>query len=136
MAETPPQNKTTLIRPRRAARQQEEEKKERIKTWMAVLLFVVALFVDITNIVPVIGHVIVAVAYFAFWIWFKFLDVSFVKNPKNLGALGIGALIEMIASFLPGFTASIVTVILITRAEDKGGIIGKAASMAQGKIKT
>src|SRR3989344_2803714 len=143
MAETPPQNQTALRRPVRQVAQQQEEKKERIKLWMAACMIIVALCVDAAQAVLtllgvglVFGPIISVVAYFAFWIWFLILGVSFTKSPKKLAAMGGGAIIELFLSFLPGFTAGITATIFMTKAEDKGGIIGKAASMAQGKIKT
>jgi len=118
---------------------QEEEKRERIKVWMAICLAVVALFVDgiqvlLTPLV-VVGPVITVAAYFGFWLWFKLLKVSFISNPKKLAWFALPGLIDVFLNVLPGTTASVVATTIITMAEDKGGIIGKVAEAAQGRIK-
>lgn len=119
-----------------------EEKKQRIKVWMAACMIIVALCIDgfqalltFVGIGLVLGPIIGVAAYFGFWIWFMLLGVSFIKSPKKLGAIGGAALIEMSLSFLPGFTAGVTAVVLMTMAEDKGGIIGEVASVAQGKAR-
>lgn len=110
-----------------------EKKRERIKTWMVISMIVVALFVDLITLIPIIAWSASAAAYVGFFIWFKMRGVSFTKNPKNFMAFGVGAIVEFFLSFLPSFTASVVAIIIFTKAEDKGGLIGKAANMAQGK---
>jgi len=117
------------------------EKKERIKTWMGACMIIVALCIDGIQILLTIlligifmGPVISAVASLGFWIWFKLLGVSFTKNPKNLAGMGGTAIIKIFLSFLPAFTAGIAAIVFLTRAEDKGGLLGKAAAMAQGKV--
>lgn len=142
MEEALPQNRMPLRRPVRAIPQAQEQKKERIKMWMTACMVIVALCVDLTQTILtlfgiglVVGPIIGAVAYFAFWVWFMLLGVSFTKNLKKLGVMGLSALIEMSFSFLPGFTAGVAATIFMTMAEDKDGLLGKAASMAQGKIK-
>ncbi len=142
MDETYTQNRTPLRRPVRQISQQQPEKKERIKVWMAACMIIVALCIDLAQAILtalgiglIIGPIISVAAYFTFWIWFLILGVSFTKSPKRLAAIGSGAVIEFFLSFLPGFTAGIAATAVMTMAEDKGGIIGKAAGLAQGKIK-
>lgn len=127
------QIKTPLRRPVRTFQQFQEEKRERIKGWMATCMITVAILFDVISLVaPVITPVI---AYFVYWVWFLILGVSFTKSPKKLASMGISAIIEVFFSFLPAFTAGIAATIFITRAEDKGGALGKVVSMAQGKLK-
>lgn len=114
----------------------QEQKKERIKTWMAACMVIVALCVDgLQWLLFFIGPIISIGAYFAFWIWFKILGVSFVGSPKKFGTMGVTALTETVFGFLPVFTLGILAVVLMTMAEDKGGMLGKAAGLAQGKLK-
>lgn len=120
-----------------------EEKRERIKMWMAVCMGIVALSIDafqalLTALVIgfALGPVITVAAYFGFWVWFKILGVSFVTNPKKLAWFGLPGLADAFLSALPGLSVSVMATAAMTIAEDKGGIIGKAAEMAQGKIKT
>jgi len=138
------QKRPPLRREVRPIPQQQEEKKERIKTWMAVAMIIVALCVDgaqalliLLGIGLALGTIITVVAYLVFWIWFMLLGVSFAANPKKLLTVGIGGIGEAlpIFNFLPAFTAMIATVVFMTKAEDKGGVVGKAASLAQGKAK-
>lgn len=143
MDETFPQtqSRTALRRPVRTFVQQ-EQKEERIKTWQGAGLIIMALSVDgfqalltAVGIGLVLGPIISAISYFSFWIFFMMLGVSFVKSPKKLGVVGGTAIIETLLSFLPGLTAGVASVVFMTWAEDKGGIIGQAAGMASGKIK-
>jgi hypothetical protein len=64
------------------------------------------------------------------------LGVSLIENPKKIAAMGGAGLAEIIPilNAFPAFSAGIITVILLTIAEDKGGIIGETAGMLQGKL--
>ncbi len=145
MKEKPLQNYPPLKRPVRTIPQKSEEKRERISVWVGASMIIVALCVDVAQALLIIlgiglalGSIITIVAYFVFWIWFMILGVSFITNPKKLLTVGIGGAVEALPlfNFLPAFTAMIATVVFMTKAEDKGGMIGKAASLAQGKIKS
>ena len=104
---------------------------------MGICMIIVALFVDgMQALLFFLGPITSVAAYFGFWVWFKILGVSFTASPKKFGAMGATALGELFLGFLPVFTAGIAAVVFMTMAEDKGGIIGKAAGMAQGKIKS
>lgn len=138
------QPKQKLIRRSVPLPVQPEQKKERIKVWMAAILVIMALFVDgaqalltVFAIGVAISPVITAVAYFAFWVIFLILGVPLLENPKKLAAMGGAGLAEIIPAFnvIPAFTAGIILVIITTMAEDKGGIIGEAAGLMQGKFK-
>lgn len=144
--EDSPQNQNTrtpLRRPVRPIPEQQEEKRERIKKWMAACLVIVAGCVDAAQalltavaIGAVLSPVISAVAWFGFWVWFMILGVSFVSNPKKLLTMGTAGILEVVPVLgaLPAFTAGIAITVFITMAEDKGGIIGKATGVLQGKI--
>lgn len=146
MDETTPQNPNVrgpLRRPVRPIPAEQEQKRERIKKWMAACLIIVAGCVDAAQalltalaIGAVLGPVISAVAWFGFWVWFMILGVSFVSNPKKLLTMGTAGVLEVVPVLgaLPAFTAGIAITVFMTMAEDKGGIIGKAAGALQGKI--
>ncbi len=144
--ETPKPNQVPLRRPVRVIPQQEEdgEKKQRIKLWMATIMAVVSLSIDAFNALlnllgvgEILSSVISPVASFAFVVWFWILGVSFIKNPKKLVAMGGQAIIGLIPviNTLPELTLGVVVTILLTRSEDKGGLLSKATSITQGKIK-
>src|SRR3989344_4151220 len=144
--ETPKPNQVPLRRPVRVIPQQEEdgEKKQRIKLWMATIMAVVSLSIDAFNALlnllgvgEILSSVISPVASFAFVVWFWILGVSFIKNPKKLVAMGGQAIIGLIPviNTLHELTLGVVVTILLTRSEDKGGLLSKATSITQGKIK-
>lgn len=126
-----------------------EEKPERIKIWMVIILLTVAFFVDCLEIllewvgVGLLGlsSLISVSTGFGFWVWFKLLGIEFIASPKKFATMLATYVLEIIPgldatiilSF--GWTIGIIALVLITRAEDKGGLLGKAASVAQRKIK-
>ena len=144
MDETQPQNqRLTLVRPVRTVQEAKEDIKRTISNWMGVALIVTAgcidLFQALLNILIVgefFSAIISVCADVLFIIWFWMLGVSFTKNPKNLAAMGTQALIGLvpILNTLPELTLGVLAVVLITKVEDKSGLLGKAASMAN-KIK-
>jgi hypothetical protein len=145
MDESTQQTKTALIRPIRQFPQQQEEKKERIKLWMGAALVITAGGIDLIqgllNLVVVgnlfIGSIISVCADFIFLIWLWMLGVGFVKNPKIFATTTIQALVGLVPVLdtLPELTLGILIIVLLVKAEDKGGLLGKAAGMAQMKIK-
>jgi len=146
MDETFEQNqniRAPLRRPVRQIPEQQEQKRERIKKWMAACMIILALCVDAAQAIltalaigAVLGPIITAVAWFGFWVWFMILGVSFVSNPKKLATMGTAGILEVVPVLgaLPAFTAGIAITVFMTMAEDKGGIIGKAAGALQGKV--
>jgi hypothetical protein len=123
-----------------------EEKKERIKSWMAVCLIIVAFCIDIIEIVVEwfggfigVSSVIAVGSATLFGVWGEMLGIGFV-NPKKL----LISLATIIIEIIPGLDATIIlsfgwtigviALVMITRAEDKGGLLDKVAGMAQGKI--
>lgn len=122
------------------------EKKQRIKIWMGALLVVTALTIDLLEFLLewlgiglVLSPIISVGAAFLFWLWFKLLDVSFVGSPKKFATQAVTSLAEVIPGLdaIGGFiwTIGTLVMVIIVRAEDKGGIIGKAASVAEGGLK-
>ena len=57
------------------------------------------------------------------------LGVSFITSPKRLATMAVQAVAEIIPGLdaLPVLTVGTILLIIITRSEDKGGIIGKIA---------
>jgi len=136
-------NQAPLRRPVRPIPVEQEQKRERIKKWMAACMIIVAGCVDAIQalltalaIGAVLSPVISTVAWFGLWVWFMILGVSFVSNPKKLLTMGTAGILEVVPVLgaLPAFTAGIAITVFMTMAEDKGGIIGKAAGALQGKV--
>jgi hypothetical protein len=148
--ENSPQNQTRepLRRPVRQFTQQEEERTERITETLGWIFVITAFSIDGFEVVlnavgigEVLSTIISLCADMGFVIWFWTKGVTFVKKPKNLAAMGIQAIIGLIPvlNTLPELTLGVLAIVLITRSEDKGGLLGKAAGaaqMAQGKIKS
>lgn len=136
-------NRAPLRREVRPIPQEPENKRKRIKMWMAACIVIVAGCVDAAQalltgvaIGAVLSPVISVVAWFAFWVWFMILGVSYISNPKKIAAMGGAGILEIIPILgaLPAFTAGVATTVFLTMSEDKGGIIGKAADAMQGKV--
>lgn len=120
-----------------------EEKRERIKTWVAACIVIVALCIDLFEMLLTwlgigffITPVIVPCVTLIFWIWYKILDVPFVSSPKNFANLTITSLFELIPGLdaIPlisfGWTVGAIIMVIMVRAEDKGGILGEISNMA------
>jgi hypothetical protein len=104
----------------------------------------VALFIDILQAIltlyaigVALAPVITVGATFLFWLWFNILGVSFITNPKRLATFAIESVGELIPVLgaLPLWTVGTIITIVITRSEDKGGIIGKVTSVAGNTLK-
>ncbi len=120
-----------------------QEKIERIPLWLGTVMIIVALGIDGLQalltyfIIGISVNWLIAIgADTAFTIWFWTRDVQFVRSPKILAVWGGQALIGLIPGLnaLPELTLAVLSIVIITRAEDKGGIIGSVANIAQGKI--
>jgi hypothetical protein len=138
------QSRTALRRPVRTIPQAKEDVRFRISNWMGWALIITAGSIDIFQAilnVLVVGEVfstIISVcADVLFIVWFWILGLGFTKNPKNFLAMGSQAVIGLIPviNTLPELTLGITAIVLITRSEDKGGIIGQAVGLASGKTK-
>lgn len=81
--------------------------------------------------------IISPVASFLFILWCWILGLGFMTNYKRFAAMAIQATAGFIPvlNTLPELTLGIIAIVIITRAEDKGGIIGKAAGVAKGSLK-
>ena len=64
------------------------------------------------------------------------LGVSFTSSSKRLALMLATAIIGMIPilNILPELTLGVLGMVLLVRAEDRGGIIGTVANTAQAKI--
>ena len=118
--------------------QTQEEKKERITKIMAFCMICVALSIDgfqafLTLFVvgAAISPIITACAQIIFACWFLMLGVNFTKGNKKILSLVGSSIVEFIPviDVLPAITVFVVYNIVITRAEDKGGIIGSVSSV-------
>jgi hypothetical protein len=118
------------------------ESRQRIKWWMATCLISVALLIDAIQalltfmvIGAVLSPIISVGAAFLFWLWYQILGVSYIKNPKRLTTFGVQSLIEIIPAIdiFPALTLGNIITVLITRSEDKGGIISKVASVGRAR---
>ncbi|HEY4515963.1 MAG TPA: hypothetical protein VJH67_02120 [Candidatus Paceibacterota bacterium] len=124
--------------------QEEPEKKQRIKLWMGACLIAAAGSIDLIQalltlvaIGIVISPIISVGATFLFWLWLTILGVPFGTSPKRLAIMATQAVAELFPAIdaLPILTTGTILLVLITRSEDRGGIIGKVASKAQGTLK-
>ena len=113
---------------------------KRIKIWMAACLVIVAFLIDgiqalftLLVIGVVLNPVISVGADFLFWLWFQLLGISTISNPKKFFVMLAQAIGESISGVdaLPLLTAGVIGIILLTWAEDSGGIIGKVANVAE-----
>lgn len=141
-----------LRRPiRRFEPQLQGENRERISKIMAAILIIAAFSIDCFEMIlewlgiGVFGlsSLLSICASLAFFIWFKILGVSFTVSPKKFATMAVTSLLEIAPGLdaLGGFvwTIGIIILVVITRSEDKGGVIGDLAGMAgsaiQGKPK-
>lgn len=87
----------------------------------------------------VVNTLVTICAGLGFWIWFQTLGVSWgPENPRTFFTMLGGGTAEIIPGLnaLPMWLAMITTVIMMTRAEDRGdGIMSKVAGAARGKVK-
>jgi hypothetical protein len=109
------------------------QKKPRIGLLTAAALILVALIFDggqfLVGLIPFLDVVLLPVvgvtASIVFWIWFMLIDPSLLSGAKAfksqlaLAGMSIATIIPFL-DMLPEITAGVVTVILITRAEDMG----------------
>jgi len=139
------QNQTVLRRPVRPIPQYQEEKIERIKIWMGAALIITAISIDLFEMllewlgIGIFGlsTLLSVCATIIFWVWFKILGVSFGASPKKFATMMATSILEIIPGLdsLGGFiwTIGIIALVIITRSEDKGGLIGKAADFIPSK---
>jgi len=142
----PQQNTTYLRRPVRRSEEPQKEKKDRIKIWVGAAMVVFAFCVDLVEMllewlgIGILGlsTIISVCASLVFWIWFKMCSVEFVGSPKKFNTSLSTSSLEMIPGLdsLFGFvwTAGIIALVVMVRAEDKGGALGKIAGATQGKL--
>ena len=107
-----------------------ENKNGKIDNITAVLMIGVALLIDSIQLVLTIfgiglfiNWLISILAWLTFFLWFVLNGVSFMKKPKLFFTLSGGGLVETIPilplSALPGWTATIITIIFMTKVKSK-----------------
>jgi len=108
------------------------EKKQRIKLWMAWIMLISALVVDLielgltyTGIGIIFAELLAICASLVFWIWFLVLGVSYSSNTKRF----MTSIIMYIGELVPGldavpfwflWTFGMLFIIMLTRMEDRG----------------
>ncbi len=144
--DSPQQNKAYLRRPVRQFQQPEEEKKDHIKTWIGLSMIIFAFCVDLIEMflewlgIGVLGFSSLLSIYTSvtFYIWFKLHEVNFMGSPKKLGTSLVTSILEIVTGLdaIGGFIWTIGTIlmVIIVKAEDKGGALGKVAGAAQNKL--
>lgn len=150
MDDSNPQNRQVVRREVRRIPQPQEEKPERIKMWMAVCLFLFAVFIDLAELLitwlglvavgGLLSTIVSSTGGFIFWIWYLILRVPAMSNPKQFivrlstFAIEIIPFLDAIPFISWAWTIGTIVTIVMTRSEDKGGIISKATGVIQGKI--
>ena len=107
-----------------------EKKKNRIGWGMIVVLIISAGFVDLANMVPILGG-LVTTAYWSAITWYLWKTKHGLFNWKKLASEIISLITEWIPflSFIPSVIAATIVIIFISRFEDKTGI-----KLSPGKI--
>lgn len=148
----PQTEKRPLIRPVQKIPEQKPEVNYRIKWWMAIFLVSFAVLIDVAELLitwagvvavgGLISTLISIIGGFTFWLWYLLLRVPAFGNPKQLATRSATFIIEIIplldAIPILAFAWTIGTIIsvVISRSEDKGGVLGKLASGAVAKKPT
>lgn len=112
---------------------------------MGACIVAVALFIDLFESVTtwlgigiVMSLVIAPCATLMFWIWYKILGVPFLASPKKFATIAVTSLVEIIPALdaIPllsfGWTIGAIILVVMVRAEDKGGVIGNLSGAAMG----
>lgn len=111
-------------------------KNVRISASSGFWMILVALLIDSVEMIAtwgvvgiILGWITPIFADLVFWFWFKLLDVPVgFGSPKKLMVAALATLFELIPGLDAlgplgaGWTAGVIAIILITRAEDKTGI--------------
>jgi len=112
--------------------QEEENKEKGLGNPTIILMFVVAIFFDVTQWLLAfifMDWLLSIFAYLTFFIWFKIKGISFMK-PKRLFVAGTSFLLEIIPfiAALPALTAAVVITALDSKTKKIApglGIINK-----------
>lgn len=107
----------------------ESVKKRRISSIQAIFMLAVAGVFDLIqfliSFIPYVGWIISVFlsifVWLTFYMWFKLNGISFLDKGSRLAiTFFLGAIIEVIPiiNILPGWTLSVVLMLLIIRAED------------------
>ncbi len=87
---------------------------------IALLIDLLQIGLDLVLLGGIINpFIITPIAWLSFWTWFKIKGVKF-SEPKNVTAVAIGAIIELIpyVDVLPGNTLAVARIIFNTRVDD------------------
>ncbi len=98
-----------------------QQLQNRIPGWLFAILMAIAVLLALIAIIPFIGQAVSMVGWAVIGFILRLRGVSFSKNPKLLGVVGIGLIIGLIP-FVGGFFAYIWGVykqIQMVRKEDK-----------------
>ncbi len=129
---------------RNSVRESTPDRYRRIKLWVGASFVIMAFSIDgiqfildLVGIGAFINWMVNPVVDFLFILCFWLCGVTFVRNPKRIAIMIIVAKNGMIPilNSLPELTLGVLATVLSVWAEDGGGIIGKAASAAEGGIK-
>lgn len=98
---------------------------EQLESHTIWLMIGVALFYDaaqaLLDLVG-IGWLLVPVAYFHFWLWFKFHDINFF-SAKRGATIGVGAALEFVtAGIMPAMTFTVARIALDYKIKKAIGI--------------
>lgn len=106
----------------------QNKKKYRISNITFILMLFVALILDILSLIPAINVVTLLVGgiLFTFWWWKLGLGLIDIKKIINLSIAFIVEIIPVI-SLLPGILAAVVVMFVISRFEDKTGVVVSGA---------
>lgn len=110
---------------------------------MAVCIVAVAFTADLAELVlewlgiGLAVNIVTTPAYaLIFWIWYKLLDIPFIASPKKFFTLTVTCLAELVPGLdaMGGFlwTAGAIIMVIMVRAEDKGGMIGNLSGASMG----
>jgi len=101
---------------------------KRITNITAGLIIGTALFIDIIIAIlawiPYVGWIInIAVGWFAFmsfWLWFKLKEISLASLKKKIAMAGLNIVgLLPFLGVIPGWTLSVILIIIWSRVEDK-----------------
>jgi hypothetical protein len=109
----------------------EEEKRKRIGNTQGALMVGVAATIDgvqfLLNFIPILGWILTSLisifAWLTFFVWFMFNDVSYLKGKAvvlKVALIFCVPIVEVISILndLPAWTAYIIIMLLIVKAED------------------
>ncbi|MEK7606451.1 MAG: hypothetical protein AAB458_02575 [Patescibacteria group bacterium] len=117
---------------------EEQKSQRRISNVTAVLMVIVAVVLDLINLIPVVGVLVGNIlALLIFGLWYLMLGIP-IMGARQFARWGTSWLIDTISvGYLPGITLGAILIIVVTRTEDKTGIslIDKVKPTSAGTLK-